>query len=65
MPKLVSLSQAIAEYVHDDDLVYAAGFRLIPFAAGRKIIRQGKKNLTLAPPDIITINWSPPVAPAS
>jgi glutaconate CoA-transferase, subunit A len=56
MSKLTSLSAAIAQYVHDDDLVYAAGFtHLIPFAAAHEIIRQGKKNLTLAraTPDII------------
>ncbi|MBI3240936.1 MAG: CoA transferase subunit A [Chloroflexi bacterium] len=56
MPKLTSLSQAIAAHVHDGDTVYAAGFtHLIPFAAGHEIIRQGKKNLILAraTPDII------------
>jgi len=56
MPKSTSLSQAIAAHVRDGDLVYAAGFtHLIPFAAGHEIIRQGKKNLTLAraTPDII------------
>ncbi len=56
MSKLTSLSEAIAQYVHDGDLVYAAGFtRLIPFAAAHEIIRQGRKNLTLAraTPDII------------
>jgi glutaconate CoA-transferase subunit A len=54
--KLTSLSAAISQYVHDGDLVYAAGFtHLIPFAAAHEIIRQGKKNLTLAraTPDII------------
>jgi glutaconate CoA-transferase subunit A len=56
MSKLTSLDAAIAQYVHDGDLVYAAGFtHLIPFAAAHEIIRQGKKNLTLAraTPDII------------
>jgi glutaconate CoA-transferase subunit A len=56
MTKLVSLSEAIARYVHDGDTLYAAGFtHLIPFAAGHEIIRQGKKNLTLAraTPDLI------------
>jgi len=56
MSKLTTLSQAIAQHVHDGDLVYAAGFtHLIPFAAGHEIIRQGKKNLTVAraTPDII------------
>jgi len=54
--KLSTLSQAISSHVHDGDLVYAAGFtHLIPFAAAHEIIRQGKKNLTLAraTPDII------------
>jgi glutaconate CoA-transferase subunit A len=56
MTKLVSLSNAIANYVKDGDIVYAAGFtHLIPFAAGHEIIRQGKKDLTLAraTPDLI------------
>jgi len=56
MTKLTSLSEAIAKYVSDGDTIYAAGFtHLIPFAAGHEIIRQGKKNLTLAraTPDLI------------
>jgi glutaconate CoA-transferase subunit A len=56
MTKLVPLSEAIATYVNDGDVIYAAGFtHLIPFAAGHEIIRQGKKNLTLAraTPDLI------------
>jgi len=56
MSKLTSLSDAIARHVHDGDLVYAAGFtHLIPFAAGHEIIRQRKRNLSLAraTPDII------------
>jgi glutaconate CoA-transferase, subunit A len=56
MSKVTSLSSAIAQYVHDGDLVYAAGFtHLIPFAAAHEIIRQGKKDLVLAraTPDII------------
>jgi len=56
MSKLIPLSQAIQENVHDGDLVYAAGFtHLIPFAAGHEIIRQGIKDLTLAraTPDLI------------
>ncbi|MDW8327852.1 MAG: CoA-transferase [Anaerolineales bacterium] len=56
MTKLISLADAIAQYVHDGDLVYAAGFtHLIPFAAAHEIIRQGKRDLTLAraTPDII------------
>ena len=56
MSKLVSLSDAIAGHVNDGDIIYAAGFtHLIPFAAGHEIIRQGKKDLTLAraTPDLI------------
>ena len=54
--KLIPLSEAISNYVKDGDTVYAAGFtHLIPFAAGHEIIRQRKKNLTLAraTPDLI------------
>jgi glutaconate CoA-transferase subunit A len=56
MTKLVPLSEAIAACVNDGDVVYAAGFtHLIPFAAGHEIIRQGKRDLTLAraTPDLI------------
>lgn len=56
MTKLIPLSDAIAKFISNGDTVYAAGFtHLIPFAAGHEIIRQGKKNLTLAraTPDLI------------
>ncbi len=56
MSKLMSLQEAIARFVQDGDLVYAAGFtHLIPFAAGHEIIRQRKRNLILAraTPDLI------------
>ncbi len=56
MMKLVPLSEAIAKHVNDGDIVYAAGFtHLIPFAAGHEMIRQRKKDLTLAraTPDLI------------
>jgi len=56
MNKVMSLSEAVSKYVHDGDLVYAAGFtHLIPFAAGHEIIRQGRRNLVLAraTPDLI------------
>lgn len=56
MTKLTSLSEAIAQYVNDGDVIYAAGFtHLIPFAAGHEIIRQGKKDLILAraTPDLV------------
>jgi glutaconate CoA-transferase subunit A len=56
MSKLCSLREAISQYVKDGDLLYAAGFtHLIPFAAGHEIIRQQRRNLTLAraTPDLI------------
>jgi glutaconate CoA-transferase, subunit A len=56
MTKLMFLKDAVSQFVNDGDVVYAAGFtHLIPFAAGHEIIRQGKKNLTLAraTPDLI------------
>jgi len=56
MTKLCSLSEAVSQFVQDGDVVYAAGFtHLIPFAAGHEIIRQGRRNLTLAraTPDLI------------
>ena len=56
MSKLTSLSDAIAKYVDDGDLVYAAGFtHLIPFAAGHEIVRLKKRDLVLAraTPDLI------------
>ena len=56
MSKLTTLQTAVADHVHDGDVVYAAGFtHLIPFAAGHEIIRQRRRNLTLAraTPDIV------------
>ncbi len=56
MTKLIPLSEAISKYVQDGDTLYAAGFtHLIPFAAGHEIIRQRKRDLTLAraTPDLI------------
>jgi glutaconate CoA-transferase subunit A len=56
MNKLTSLTEAVQQFVHDGDCVYAAGFtHLIPFAAGHEIIRQERKNLVLAraTPDLI------------
>ena len=56
MSKVMPLNQAIDRFVHDGDVLYAAGFtHLIPFAAGYEIIRQRKKELTLAraTPDLI------------
>ncbi len=54
--KLTTLAQAVRRLVHDGDTLYAAGFtHLIPFAAGHEIIRQGRRDLTLAraTPDLI------------
>jgi glutaconate CoA-transferase subunit A len=56
MSKVIPLKQAVGQLVQDGDLVYAAGFtHLIPFAAGHEIIRQQKRDLTLAraTPDLI------------
>jgi glutaconate CoA-transferase subunit A len=56
MDKLVPLSDAIKNHVHDGDIIYAAGFtHMIPFAAGHEIIRQGRRDLVLAraTPDLI------------
>ncbi len=56
MPKLITLAEAVRQYVNDGDVLYAAGFtHLIPFAAGHEIIRQKKHGLVLAraTPDLI------------
>jgi len=56
MSKLCTVTEAVQQYVHDGDSMYAAGFtHLIPFAAAHEIIRQGRKNLILAraTPDLI------------
>jgi glutaconate CoA-transferase subunit A len=56
MTKLTMLSEAVSQFIHNGDIVYAAGFtHLIPFAAGHEIIRQQKRELTLAraTPDLI------------
>lgn len=50
------MRDAIARYVHDGDTVVIEGFtHLICFAAGHEIIRQGRRQLTLArlTPDLI------------
>lgn len=54
--KVLSMHDAIARHVHDGDTVVIEGFtHLICFAAGHEIIRQGRRNLTLArlTPDLI------------
>lgn len=56
MNKLVSMREAVQEYVHDGDAVYLSGFTHgIPFAAAHEIMRQGRSGLTLmrATPDLI------------
>ena len=66
--KIVSLTDAVAEFVHDGDTVALEGFtHLIPFAAGHEIIRQRRRDLTLArmTPDLSTTRSSAPAAPES
>ena len=56
MSKVASMREAVAEVVHDGDVVAIEGFtHLICFAAGHEIIRQRKRDLTLArlTPDLI------------
>ena len=56
MAEIVSLSEAVSSAVHDGDTVALEGFtHLIPVAAGHEIIRQGRRDLTLArmTPDIV------------
>ncbi len=56
MARFMTLREAVAENVHDGDVVAMEGFtHLIPFAAGHEVIRQGRKRLTLIrmTPDII------------
>jgi len=54
--KVASMPDAVADLVRDGDTVAIEGFtHLISFAAGHEIIRQGKRDLTLArlTPDLI------------
>jgi glutaconate CoA-transferase, subunit A len=54
--EITSLSEAVAQLVHDGDTVALEGFtHLIPFAAGHELIRQHRRGLTLVrmTPDII------------
>jgi glutaconate CoA-transferase, subunit A len=56
MTTITSLSEAVAELVHDGDTVALEGFtHLIPVAAGHEIIRQGRRDLTVVrmTPDIV------------
>ena len=48
MASFHTLSEAVAELVHDGDVLAMEGFtHLIPFAAGHEIIRQRRRDLTL------------------
>jgi glutaconate CoA-transferase, subunit A len=56
MAEIVSLAEAVRLAVRDGDTVAMEGFtHLIPFAAGHEVIRQGRRDLTLArmTPDLI------------
>jgi len=56
MAEIVSLQEAVAQLVHDGDVVAMEGFtHLIPFAAGHEVIRQQRRDLTLVrmTPDVI------------
>ena len=54
--EITSLKDAVADLVHDGDIVALEGFtHLIPVAAGQELIRQRKRDLTLVrmTPDIV------------
>jgi glutaconate CoA-transferase subunit A len=56
MARLVTLRDAVAELIHDGDLVAMEGFtHLIPFAAAHELIRQQRRDLVLVrmTPDVI------------
>ncbi|HET7487495.1 MAG TPA: CoA-transferase [Acidimicrobiales bacterium] len=56
MATVTTLSEAVAELVGDGDLVALEGFtHLIPYAAGHELIRQRRRDLTLArlTPDVV------------
>src|SRR5471032_825345 len=56
MAEILSLRDAVKQFVNDGDTVALEGFtHLIPTAAGHELIRQGKKDLTLVrmTPDLI------------
>ena len=53
---ITSLTEAVAELVHDGETVALEGFtHLIPVAAGHEVIRQRRRDLTLVrlTPDIV------------
>ena len=56
MARFCSLSEAVADAVHDGDAVAMEGFtHLIPFAAAHEVIRQRRRDLTLVrmTPDLV------------
>jgi glutaconate CoA-transferase, subunit A len=56
MARITTLHDAVAELVHDGDVVAMEGFtHLIPFAAAHEVIRQRRRDLTVArmTPDLI------------
>jgi glutaconate CoA-transferase subunit A len=56
MAEITTLRKAVSALLRDGDFVAMEGFtHLIPFAAGHEVIRQNKRNLTLArmTPDVI------------
>jgi glutaconate CoA-transferase, subunit A len=56
LAEIVTLAEAIAQAIHDGDTVAMEGFtHLIPHAAGREVIRQRRRELTLVrmTPDVI------------
>ena len=64
--RIFSLRDAVVEFVYDGDMVAAEGFtHLFPHAAGREIIRQGRRDLTLVrmTPDVIYRLWDLQLAP--
>lgn len=57
MAEIVSLTEAVARFVHDGNVVAPEGFtHLIPHAAAHEIIRQGRRRLTVVrlTPDILS-----------
>ena len=56
MREQISLHEAVAEFVHDGDVVAIEGTaHLVPFAAAHELIRQGRRDLTIArmAPDLL------------
>jgi glutaconate CoA-transferase subunit A len=54
--EIVGLREAVADLVHDGDVVALEGFtHLIPHAAGHELVRQGRRGLTLVrmTPDLV------------